>query len=322
LIGVGIDVGGTKTSAIVVDTSTGRVERLVAEGANPAVIGVERAKAVIARLLARVKEIIGGDIEAVGVGSAGVGRGFWTHVYLEAIRQAGLSPRIVGIYEDHCVAHFSCFRGGDGLVLVSGTGSSVYAVCRGHAIRVGGWGHLIDDDGSAYQVGRDGIRAALLYYDGRAEPTKLLDRLLRFFGVDEPRLVIPRIYGAPNPKLVVASFAPIVVELAREGDPVARRVLRSAVEHMEELVEAGLARMRILGCGRGPVAIVGGFAEGVRELVDELLRKLESRGVETVRSCAPQDCGALAYALYEHGCSEWELVLEMCIGGRATPHSL
>ena len=323
MIGVGIDVGGTKTSAVVVDTESGRVERIVVEGANPAVVGVERAKSIIAELLTRIRRSVEEPIEVVGIGSAGVGQGFWVEVYRDAISLAGLSPRIVGVYEDHCVAHFACFQGGDGLVLVSGTGSSIYAKCRGISFRIGGWGHLIDDDGSAYQVGRDGIRAALLYYDGRSEPTKLLDELLQFLGIDDPRLAIPKIYGSPNPKLVIASFAPIVVELAERGDAVAQRILSSALQAMKLMIEAGLERMRRLGCSAGPIAIVGGFAEGIRDRVEELLRAFRSRGVDTVRECMPQDCAALAYALWAHGDDRWRLVVDVCYKARrGVPQSL
>ena len=62
----------------------------------------------------------------------------------------------------------------DGIVALSGTGSDTFMVKDGkHMGAVGGWGPLLGDEGSGYDIGLHAVKAALRDYDGRGEKTML-----------------------------------------------------------------------------------------------------------------------------------------------------
>lgn len=62
-----------------------------------------------------------------------------------------------------------------GILALSGTGSDVFSIDGGEVFMVGGWGGLVDDEGSGYDIGRAGIAAAIKASDGRGPQTMLTD---------------------------------------------------------------------------------------------------------------------------------------------------
>ncbi len=303
---LGLDVGGSKTRLVVIDKG-GKPLVIEGEGANPAVVGL-RCVDIISELLrdalARAK-VKPEEVEIVGIGSAGVGKGFWRELFAKALELSGIDPGKMELFEDFRTAYTACFLNEPGVVAISGTGSSIYGECRGLWVKVGGWGHLIDDGGSAYQVGRDGIAAALMYYDGRSEETVLLRELLEYLGIENPELAIPKIYGSSNPKKLVAGFAPRVVKAAMEGDKVAKSILSAYCKHLAIAIGTAIRRLRSSGCIEDlKVAVVGGFWKFVEKLVlNDLVKELENSvgRVELKSNCIDPACGALVRALVVRG---------------------
>ncbi len=268
-LGLGIDIGGTHTRGILVDLDSSSIlRRIDSPGVNPAVVGIKEASYRVAELVDRLLEGIEGKVICAGVGSAGVGRGPWAEALARAVASRGIDPSAIRVYEDFRVMHAACFGEGDGIVFISGTGSVLYARCRGEEFRIGGWGHLLDDGGSAYQVGRDGMREALKTLDGRRGYTMLAQEFLEYLGIKDPVESIPLIYGSPNPKSLIAGFASRVVEAAGRGDEAARRIMEYYAEEVAEAIRAAKRR-----CGSASIAIAGGFWEHHREHLLHILEK-------------------------------------------------
>jgi len=97
------------------------------------------------------------EVACIGAGSAGVGKGYWRDLFVKAAEENGVSRNRVYVYEDYRVAHVACFLFQPGILYIASTGSVTYGVYGGKEVKVDGWGHLLDDTSSAYQVGRDGI---------------------------------------------------------------------------------------------------------------------------------------------------------------------
>ena len=302
MVFIGIDVGGTKTRVLVIDVDKALVKVIEGEGANPAVVG-DACPTIISRLISKALREAGAqpeEVELVGIGSAGVGRGYWRELFERGVKAAGIDPSRIELFEDFRTAYTSCFLTSPGIVAISGTGSSIYGECRGFEVRVGGWGHLLDDEGSAYQVGRDGMAAALRYYDGRGPETQLLREMLDYLSIDAPELVVPRVYGSPNPKKVIAGFAPRVVAAAEKGDEVAKGILHRYVRELVRSIAAAYRRLRE-SCGdRVGISIVGGFWRFVEKILgSQLARELakEIGDAYIVEECVDPACGALLRAL-------------------------
>ena len=64
--------------------------------------------------------------------------------------------------------------GEDGINVISGTGSMTYGERHGTGHRVGGWGELFGDEGSAYWIAAQGLNAFSRMSDGRLARGPLL----------------------------------------------------------------------------------------------------------------------------------------------------
>lgn len=159
---------------------------------------------------------------------------------------------------------------GPGVLVVAGTGAMGIAEDAHGRVRIaGGWGRLTGDEGSAYFIATEGIRAALRASEGTAPPTRLTDVLPAFFGVRTLRALIPVFYGTPPPD--VASFAAEVARCAEEGDAEAGRILDEAARHLAAFA------IRLVGfSGARTVGIYGGVLlrnRRVRERFEAALRE-------------------------------------------------
>lgn len=277
----GVDAGGTRTVAIVADVVGTILGRGEAGPGNPHAVGFETAAQHVADAVCAALTAAGlatahtRAIRAV-VGMAGSG--------LEADRarvRASIATRLetdqAGVLVKEDVALLLPAAGLDrGIALVAGTGSSAYAVApNGATAMAGGWGYLIGDDGSAYWIGRQALRAMARADDGYGPATSLSSAILSFLEVERPRDVIPAVYGSYASRLTIASLAPLVTEAARGGDQVAREICKEAADCLADLV-AGLARRLDLPSDT-PVVWSGGLAKAGDTLVDPLRRALTAR---------------------------------------------
>jgi N-acetylglucosamine kinase-like BadF-type ATPase len=191
-----------------------------------------------------------------------------------------------------------------GVTLIAGTGCVAAAQGKGgrKVVRVGGWGHIVDDRGSAYDIGKDALYAAMRDHDGRGPKTSLLELIMRKLGVDEPQGIIARVYAGHMRVSQIASLSALVSEAADDGDEVASGILREKGEVLGELVVSAASRLGMLGTRFG-VSLNGGvFMSG-----PPVLRPLEER----VRAAAPlarlvepklpPACGAIVLLLKRAG---------------------
>ena len=135
---------------------------------------------------------------------------------------------------------------------------------------IGGHGYLLGDEGGAFWIGREGVRAVLRAADGRGAPTALrAAAAARFDGLDD---LGDRLHSARRPVNDIAHFAPDVLGIADDGDPVAERIADEATAELVLLVGAGATAVDATG---GPVAA----AFGGRLLAADgpLRRRLDAR---------------------------------------------
>jgi N-acetylglucosamine kinase-like BadF-type ATPase len=164
---------------------------------------------------------------------------------------------------------------GWGLAIICGTGTIAFTRDRqGKEGRAGGWGYLLGDEGSAWQVGLQGLRAACRSADGAGPKTKLLDAFLAKLGSKEPRDIIPAVYRGAWDRATIAGFAPLVVETAEAGDDVAHKLV---VHQVTELARTAVTAVDGNGLPRlgVPIAVAGGLivrSDFYRRLFVEALR--------------------------------------------------
>ncbi len=278
---LGIDGGGTKTLCLVANTDGCLLGEGAAGLSNLRWLGVEAAGESLARAADEALRAAGAEPGRVAVaymGLAGIGdRAGSVPREEEAAIRAGLglpSTTRLLLDSDAAVALAGATAGKPGVVVIAGTGSIAFGMDeRGRRARAGGWGWLIGDEGSGFDLARRALAAVTRSLDGRGEPTRLTPMVLEELGISGPEELVEALYGREFRPDRIATLAPLVVQAAEEGDAVAGHLLACAGR---ELACAAIAVATSLGLHRRTfeVAFCGGALRNAaalrRVLADEL----------------------------------------------------
>lgn len=302
---IGMDGGGTKTTCTI-GTADGRVLAM-ASGAS---------SNIQSKPLSDVVEVITGLIDDV-LRQSDSAYSQLTIVYMalagsareedkakiRTALQARMPERVTCVIDHDAKGALAAGTWHEtGLVLIAGTGSIVYAFQSAEVepIRVGGWGYLLGDEGSGFDIGKQGISAVLKEYDGRDTPTKMTDLLLEHLGRTDPGDMIPAIYGAENVRGNIATVAKIVFSAAENGDEVAQDILDDAKENLLRLVEG--AYRRLPESASHVLVVSGGVFQNkwFRETFDASVRK-RTKGLSPIYPTRPPVIGSFTLALKQAG---------------------
>jgi N-acetylmuramic acid 6-phosphate etherase len=119
------------------------------------------------------------------------------------------------------------------VLILSGTGSCCFGRTPDHrTARVGGWGHIIGDKGSGYEIGLLGLKAAVHHLDREGRWSLLGQNLLAALVLNEPEDLIDWAKGAGKPDM--AALAMEVFAAAAKGDRIAADILKAAADSLVE----------------------------------------------------------------------------------------
>lgn len=232
---VGIDGGGTKTEFVLFDCH-GNVKTVTRqEGSNPNDRGIDHSLEVLTGGLEQL--LRGKTPKAVFAGIGGVS----LEKYQKAIK-SHLTERFHTLMGADTDASNVLSMGEDpdnSLAVICGTGSCVFVRKGGERYRIGGWGYLLDQAGSAYDVGKDGLRRTLAAEDGLAAPSLLTELITQAVG-GNVFFNINKIYANGRP--YIADLARIVLQAAHGGDENALQILRENAGRLAQLLSAAVKR--------------------------------------------------------------------------------
>jgi N-acetylmuramic acid 6-phosphate etherase len=222
---LGIECGGTRTVALLADGNGRLLKRLEAGAANLRLLSNTQ--------LRRHFKAIAGEFprpSALGIGMAGMRTANDQNRILAAA--AMVWPRVSCVATDDLetalAAHSSPGTGHSPLVLVlSGTGSCCYGKDeRGRTAKVGGWGHILGDDGSGYDISLRALKAVIAQYDRVGKLPELGRTFLRSLLLNEPSDFIA--WAQDAGKTEIAALAREVFGAANRRDTIAVRILDHA----------------------------------------------------------------------------------------------
>lgn len=266
----GIDGGGTGTTLDLLDEHGIRIERHKFGPFNLNSIGEERFR----ELLKEINKFIvkTGDCEALCIGAAGISNPAVTKLIEEVFRQNGYSGKLL-LKGDHEIALYGAMSGGTGCILIAGTGSICTGITEdGMTARAGGWGHLIDDVGSGYALGRDALTAVVRAYDGRGFQTVLTELIKEKWKAEDIRQLIAQTY-ATSDKSHIASLAPLVELAGRQGDKSALAIIE---KNAVELTKLAAAVYTQLGKKELSISLLGGLLSHQTLLRDRFIQVLSA----------------------------------------------
>lgn len=251
---VGVDAGGSGTSVVAErdGSVTGAFE---GDAANVRRAGIEDAAAIIARA---VRSATAGEhVNAVVVGAAGAGDP-QIALHLERALAPHMEGAAVRVVDDALIALRAAVPEGDGVVIISGTGSIAYARAGEQSFRAGGHGFLLGDEGSGASIGVAAVRLLLRVYDGRAPRDGFIEAVESVLDVDSIDETTQAIYGDPDPVKKLASLAPAVLACASDGERSATKIVQAAALDLADLLKAVVRSARI-GDREVPIVFSGGL---------------------------------------------------------------
>jgi N-acetylglucosamine kinase-like BadF-type ATPase len=258
----GVDGGGTRTRAVLVDGNGSFVGYGASGASNPKAVGLDGAAFSVCEALARAFRDAEDKASAhLFIGLAGVrtepDRKAVTNAMQKPLAEAGLGDALVRFGNDLDVAHAAALGGDPGVVLVVGTGSAAFARDEaGRTRQAGGWGWFIDDPGSGYWLGYQAMRAAARSCDGRGPATLLEERVRNFLRIQTLHEMPNIIYNPHFSRERVAELAPIVFEVAEAGDACAEAILQEGFGELALMVDTAA---KLLETEEPSVAAVGGI---------------------------------------------------------------
>lgn len=281
LLVMGIDGGGTKTKVLLAETDGGSSEpRIVGEGiggpSNAVAIPFEQAAANVAEAIRQATAEAQIDVKqvcAVCFAMAGAGRESVRDSWQQWSQSQGVSNGVV-VSDVAAVFAASC-KSGVGVALISGTGSVAYGQnSKGQTARVGGWGHLISDEGSGYWIARQALKAIVQAEDGLAVPTLLTAKFLEELQVDTVTELVREV--SRYDRRETANWSSLVFQAAKE-DEVADKILRQASTHLSTSV-VNVANQLKLG-SEFEVGLAGGILIHNDSFRAKLIAELSNSGM-------------------------------------------
>jgi N-acetylglucosamine kinase-like BadF-type ATPase len=268
-----MDAGGTKTTGVLADET-----RVLARASTGTIklmrVGEEEASQRLRGLMSELSLAAGISLSEVKRTCLGI-----SGLTIEAVRQWARREigEVVGgellLCGDEEIAFEGAFKGGEGILLIAGTGSNLMGrTADGTKYNIGGWGPALGDEGSGYWIGVEAIRAGFWALD-RDIPTTLLKEFSRFWDVSSLGELVEKANERPSPDF--AALAPLVVKCAEQGDELAMAVLERAGEELAEQISLMSLKMLETGTdGEIGLAYTGSVIEHIGVVRESMIRAL------------------------------------------------
>ena len=237
---IGVDSGGTHYRIKACDLSGKCLGYTEGAPANHHYLNPEEMKLRIESSLADCLGQFGGRIENLCMlvcGTTGIDSKEDYRRLMELYTGIGGSSCPVILMNDAELAHYTV-TGGEGVLLISGTGSIVTGKNKnGKTARAGGWPlAILGDEGSGTWVTKMALRHVGRWLDEAVEKTVMTERICDLLGIREREdLIAMALESGINPANL-PQLGKLVNEAAEEGDFYALEILTEAAHHLAALI--------------------------------------------------------------------------------------
>ncbi len=280
---LGIDGGGSKCRAVLINgagqplgsgfsgpanpfQNFEQAVQSIAEAAEQAVLAAGLSRSVLATTPACL------GLAGISLPTVRAAMTAWSHPFAQMLLVTDLQIASLGAHD-----------GGDGAVIIAGTGSCGFLQRGSYQRSLGGRGFPAGDQGSGAWIGLQAMQHVLLVLDGFAESSSLVGRIQQQLQATAPNELVEQLgQGASR----YATLAPLVFEEANNRDPVAERIIQSAADYLNALARMLLSeappRLSLLG-GLAPL-LTPWLAVDVREQLSPALASAELGAALLARS--------------------------------------
>lgn len=281
---LGIDGGGTKTTAVICDENLMTVATTVGESINFNSVGTETARKNLKSIVDIVTEKAGCvKTDACFIGMSALADAA-DETFVREFCSGVIECPLIGMNSDVYIGLESMLIQGPAAMVICGTGSMTAGrLADGSIIHKGGWGYILGDEGSAYAIASDAIKAALCGYEGSGEKTALSGKLLEYYGAAEYDGLIDLFYNPPMSRSRIAAFTSAVFECADSGDETAKNIIGAQAKKLADTVCALLAEMP----DGTPLGMWGGVFQHHKEYADIFSETVVKEYPETKTGLVP-----------------------------------
>jgi N-acetylglucosamine kinase-like BadF-type ATPase len=277
---LGVDGDGKRTQALLADREGNVLARGLGPDSNIHTVGLEAfGKAVRTAVDGALLSVVGPrvlsdqpgwqrvKIAAACFGLAGIDNAEDEAQVSKWLRDNGMACTLRVLNDSELVLAAGT-PDGWGVALICATGSVCLArTADGRVARVGGWGHLMGDEGSAYRIAIRALSFACQTADGRRDAKGLLAAVLDRWSLRDASALIRHVYAPSVTTSDIAVLADVVLGLASRGDAAALSIVE---ESARELTKHVVAAAGTLGMTKPPLALSGGTLRGsLRHLLQE-----------------------------------------------------
>ena len=278
-VAIGIDAGGTKTVGILVDLDGREVARAEAGGANPWDVGPEATRLALTAVLEPL--LVGGNVRAVCLGSAGVDRESDRLAAEKGLRMLVPDEIAIDVRNDAAAALGLVGPKRPAMVVIASTGSIAYGEkADGSPFRVGGHGAILGDPGSAAALGLAAARHTANALDGLEARGPLADLVVEKLKLKRSSDVVLRIQHPDLDVGLVASLAPLIEQAHKRTDAAAKAIIDaegSALAAMAKRVAYGIRQESAL-----PAFLVGNVFSSFTDIREKVKAALRATGPAVV----------------------------------------
>lgn len=224
-----IDSGGSKTIAVIFDKNGHILGQGLSKGGNSYSVGEENAisNVLSAYENARKKAMVeANEIKKTYLFIPGF------RTCLEKFNQiTGLNAEIKNEIDE---LKFASFENENGIIILSGTGSFGCAFVDGKQISIGGWGDLLGDEGSAYDIGLTFLKKCIKLYDCEIE-SRAIEQVLNFYGLNDLIELRHKFSNSQKTREEIGALAKLVTDLAEKNLKIAKDTLFECIDKLVDM---------------------------------------------------------------------------------------
>ena len=237
---IGVDGGGTKTSFKLYNEEGEFLRQNIKESCHLLQVSPEKAVQTLKDGVNELIKDLADDVEIlIALGLAGYGEDKSLRLEIEKVCERALKDHEYYLFNDVKIALEGALNGEDGILVIAGTGSIALSKKNNHYRRVGGWGYMLGDEGSAYWLAREIFKHYSRQVDGREAKTQLVSLIKETFHLEKDYDLISYYSNElKNDRRKVAQQAILLEKLIALKDPVADQLLDKLASHLSLLINS------------------------------------------------------------------------------------
>lgn len=225
---IGLDAGGTKTHAAIVDSNENIIFEMINGPGNVTVNYTDARENIREAVKACLKSEHGKYCEFIVMGVAGIEKGNLKLLLEEYLNNEFQLPIL--LLNDAELAYYSTLGNSNGILAIAGTGSVFLGKNNSDIFTVGGWGHLLGDQGSSYDIGLHALKLIIYEIDQGGIQTAFSKSLASEYKLYHSSHIKEFVYSSS--KAEIAEIAYFIYKLAKAENEHALNILEQAGEKL------------------------------------------------------------------------------------------